>query len=93
MDLGETSTIVRTPRPALDSSSRVYSNYDLIFTSTFEEWSHSWDIETIVVSDWYSISGNVNLKTTRRSQSTIIGRSLISSSRISTKWETESNLH
>jgi len=94
IDLGKTSTIVRTPQPTFDSSSRVDNNFNFVSTSGFKEWSHSQDIETIVISEWNSSSSNVKLKTSSWSKGTIIGRNLTSSVwRPSILWETVRNKH
>jgi hypothetical protein len=95
VDGGETSTIVGTPRPALNSSGSTNLDNDLVATSYFEEWLHSWDIETVVVSEWHGSSSDVKLHTCREGEMTIILglETSSSSSRVRVNWETVSDKH
>jgi hypothetical protein len=87
-----TSTVVGTPRPALNSSGGVDNNFDLVTTSSFEEWSHSQGEHTVVVSEWNSSGGDVKLHTDRECEGTIVGRFLGSIGGERVEWETERDL-
>lgn len=73
MELSPSDTIVRTPRPAFDVLS-CCKNLDLVFTSRFEEWNHSWNEETVVIGDWLNSASDVELHSGSEGNSTIIFR-------------------
>jgi len=93
VDSGPTITVVGTPRPALNGSSRRDKNLDLVTTGSFVEWNHSWHVETVVVSERHGSGGDVDLETSTESESTIVSRLLGSSGRESVEWETVGDLH
>lgn len=73
MEQSPTSTVIRTPRPALNAgSSRVDNNFDLVTTGGFEERSHFEGVETVVVSERLSSSSNVDLHTSSKSVFTVV---------------------
>jgi len=91
----QTFTVLRTPSPALDtSSSRVQDDLDLISTSGFEEWSKSWNEETEVISNWDSSRSNVEFHSTDSPDTVIIGSNGgLRISFVGVSWETVRNVH
>jgi hypothetical protein len=91
---GETSTVVGAPRPALDCSFGVHHNNDLVTTSILEEWSHSWDVETVVVFSWFITGLDVKFHSSRQSKSTIVRRKhrFLGSFGVGVDWETVDDL-
>jgi len=47
-------------------------DFDLIVTSGFEEWSHSWYVETVVISKWSITRSDVNLKSSGEGEETVV---------------------
>jgi len=91
----QTFTVLRTPSPALDTSSiRVQDDLDLISTSGFEEWSKSWNEETEVISNWDSSSSNVDFHSTDSPDTVIIGfNGGFTINFVGVSWETVRNEH
>lgn len=73
MSKSPTFTRIRTPRPALNtSSSGVENNVDLVTTSSLKERSHFEGVETVVISERLSSSSNVNLHTSSEGVFTVV---------------------
>lgn len=95
MEKSPTSTVERTPRPALNGSVGVDNNFDLVTTSGFEERSHFEGVETVVLSERLSGSSNVELHTSSKSVFTVVFSEGVSNilSLPRVNWETVFNDH
>jgi hypothetical protein len=94
--LGPSSTVVGSPVEALDSISfDVEYNLNFVGTSGLEEWDHSREVETVVVSDWSGSSGDEKFDTSRESDGTIVTSRFTGSGSllVGVHWETVRNLH
>jgi hypothetical protein len=94
--LSPSSTVVGSPVEALDSISfDVENNLNFVGTRGLEEWDHSREVETVVVSDWSGSSSDEKFDTSRESDGTIVSSRFtgLGSLLVGVHWETVGNLH